>query len=92
MSKPLLTDDIIEDAERKRRRLERSLKEELENDRELSEKYDRLERDLSKNSVYKRRRIENAKQKKRSSRVNKWLLITSLIVIGIGILFFWYYF
>lgn len=48
MPKPLLTDDIIEDAERKRRRLERSLKEELEQDREISEKYDKLERDLSK--------------------------------------------
>ena len=92
MPKPLLTDDIIEDAKRKRRRLERILKEELEQDREISEKYDKLERDLSKNAVYKSRRIENAKQKKRSSRVNKWLLITSLVVIGIGILFFWYYF
>lgn len=61
MPKPLLTDDIIEDAERKRRRLERSLKEELEQDREISEKYDKLERDLSKNAVYKSRRIENAK-------------------------------
>ena len=92
MPKPLLTDDIIEDAERKRKRLEKILKEELEQDREISEKYDKLERDLSKNAVYKSRRIENAKQKKRSSRVNKCLLITSLVVIGIGILFFWYYF
>lgn len=92
MPKPLLTDDIIEDAERKRRRLERNLKKELENDRELSEKYDKLEQDLTKNAVYKSRRIENAKQKERSSRVNKWLLITSLIVVAIGILFFWYYF
>ena len=63
MPKPLLTDDIIEDAERKRRRLERSLKEELEQDREISEKYDKLERDLSKNAVYKSRRIENASRK-----------------------------
>ena len=91
MPRPILTDDIIEQAKRDRRRLERNLQRELESDQELAEKYDEIERELSKNSVYKSRRIENAKQKNRSKRVNKWLIIVLLIVLAAGIAFFWYY-
>jgi Fe2+ transport system protein B len=92
MPKPLLTDDIIEKAAQERERLENNLRYELENDREISKKYDEIERKLSKNSVYKSRRIENARQKERSSLVNKWLLIVILIVLVLGVSFFLYYF
>ncbi|PCS00470.1 hypothetical protein RT41_GL001357 [Lactococcus fujiensis JCM 16395] len=64
----------------------------MDNDEELSEKYDKIEKKLSKQSVYKSRRIENAKQKKRSKSINKWLLIVIFIVIVLLVLFVWYYF
>ena len=92
MPRPLLTDDVIEKAERDRKKLERRLQQELEEDCEIAEKYDHIERELSKNLVYKSRRIENAKAKKRGKTVNKWLWIVVLIVLLFGVAFFLYYF
>ncbi|AYG00941.1 cell wall synthase accessory phosphoprotein MacP [Lactococcus allomyrinae] len=92
MPRPLLTDDIIEQAKQDKKRLDQKLQRELENDREIAEKYDNIERELSKNSVYKSRRIENAKVKKRGKIINKWLWIVTVIVILLGIAFVWYYF
>jgi Fe2+ transport system protein B len=92
MPRPLLTDEMIERAKRDRKNLERRLQQELEEDSEISEKYDNIERELSKNSVYKSRRIENAKVKKRGKTVNKWLLIVVLVVAVFVAAFFLYYF
>ena len=92
MAKPLLTDEVIEQARRDKERLEQQLRQEMENDPELAAKYDKIEQDLSKKSVYKSRRIEQAKQRKRGKTINKWLWIVVLIVVILAALFFWYYF
>ncbi|MGM9885972.1 MAG: cell wall synthase accessory phosphoprotein MacP [Lactococcus sp.] len=92
MPRPILTDEIIEEARRNRKHLERHLQEEMEQDEELSEKYSKIEKDLSKKSVYKSRRIENAKQVERSKSVNKWLIIVALFALALFVGFVWYYF
>lgn len=93
MPKPLLTDDIIEQAKRESRDFDRKLQQELENDEALAEKYDKLESQYSrKSTTHKSRRIENAKSKKRGSIINRWLFITTAIVIVLLILFVLYYF
>ena len=92
MPKPLLTDEVIEQAKREKKNLERRLQRELEEDTEIVKKYDSIEKQLSKNSVYKSRRIENAKAQKRGKVINKWLLIVTLIVVLLAVAFFWYYF
>lgn len=53
MPKPLLTDEVIEQANQEKKNLERRLQRELEEDTEIAEKYDSIEKKLSKNSVYK---------------------------------------
>lgn len=58
MPKPLLTDEVIEQAKQDKKNLERRLQRELEEDTEIAEKYDSIEKNLSKNAVYKSRRIE----------------------------------
>ena len=92
MPKPLLTDEIIEKAKREREQLERNLQREMKEDETLAEKYIKIEQKLSKHAVYKSRRIENVKQRERNKKVNKWLWIVVLIVVVLGVLFFWYYF
>lgn len=92
MPKPLLTDEIIEKAKREREQLERNLQREMKEDETLAEKYNKIEQKLSKHAVYKSRRIENVKQRERNKKVNKWLWIVVLIVVVLGVLFFWYYF
>lgn len=92
MPRPLLTDDIIEKAKQDKKDLERRLQEELERDEEIAQKYDNIEKELSKNSVYKSRRIENAKAQKRGKTINKWLMIVVGIVLVLALAFFLYYF
>ncbi len=92
MPRPILTDEIIEQAKRDKEQLERNLQREMENDREIAQKYDKIEKDLSKQAVYKSRRIENAKQNQRRKTVNKWLWIVIIVVLVLLVLFFWYYF
>ena len=92
MPRPLLTDDIIEKAKQDKKALERRLQEELERDEEIAQKYDNIEKELSKNSVYKSRRIENAKAQKRGKTINKWLMIVVGIVLVLALAFFFYYF
>lgn len=69
MPKPLLTDEVIEQANQEKKNLERRLQRELEEDTEIAEKYDSIEKKLSKNSVYKSRRIENAKAQKEGKQL-----------------------
>ena len=88
MPRPLLTDDIIEKAKQDKKALERRLQEELERDEEIAQKYDNIEKELSKNSVYKSRRIENAKAQKRGKTINKWLMIVVGIVLVLALAFF----
>ena len=92
MPKPLLTDEVIEQANQEKKNLERRLQRELEEDTEIAEKYDSIEKKLSKNSVYKSRRIENSKAQKRGKAINKWLFIVTLIVVLLVVAFFLYYF
>lgn len=92
MPKPLLTDEVIEQANQEKKNLERRLQRELEEDTEIAEKYDSIEKKLSKNSVYKSRRIESAKAQKRGKAINKWLFIVTLIVVLLVVAFFLYYF
>ncbi|RZI49071.1 cell wall synthase accessory phosphoprotein MacP [Lactococcus kimchii] len=92
MPRPLLTDDIIEKAKQDKKNLEKRLQKELESDSEIAQKYDNIEKELSKNLVYKSRRIENAKAQKRGKLINKWLLIVVLIVALFFVAFFLYYF
>ena len=79
MPKPLLTDEVIEQAKQDKKNLERRLQRELEEDTEIAEKYDSIEKNLSKNAVYKSRRIENAKAQKRGKVINKWLFIVTSV-------------
>lgn len=92
MPKPLLTDEVIEQAKQDKKNLERRLQRELEEDTEIAEKYDSIEKNLSKNAVYKSRSIENAKAQKRGKAINKWLFIVTLIVVLLAVAFFLYYF
>ena len=92
MPKPLLTDEVIEQAKQDKKNLERRLQRELEEDTEIAEKYDSIEKNLSKNAVYKSRRIENAKAQKRGKAINKWLFIVTLIDVLLAVAFFLYYF
>lgn len=92
MPKPLLTDEVIEQAKQDKKNLERRLQREFEEDTEIAEKYDSIEKNLSKNAVYKSRRIENAKAQKRGKVINKWLFIVTLIVVLLAVAFFLYYF
>lgn len=92
MPKPLLTDEVIEQAKQDKKNLERRLQRELEEDTEIAEKYDSIEKNLSKNAVYKSRRIENAKAQKRGKVINNWLFIVTLIVVLLAVAFFLYYF
>ena len=92
MPKPLLTDEVIEQAKQDKKNLERRLQRELEEDTEIAEKYDSIEKNLSKNAVYKSRRIENANAQKRGKAINKWLFIVTLIVVLLAVAFFLYYF
>ena len=87
MPKPLLTDEVIEQAKQDKKNIERRLQRELEEDTEIAEKYDSIEKNLSKN-----RRIENAKAQKRGKAINKWLFIVTLIVVLLAVAFFLYYF
>ncbi len=91
MPRPLLTDDIIEKAKQDKKALERRLQEELERDEEIAQKYDNIEKELSKNSVYKSRRIENAKAQKRGKTINKWLMMVGIVLV-LALAFFLYYF
>ena len=92
MPKPLLTDEVIEQAKQDKKNLERRLQRELEEDTEIAEKYDSIEKNLSKNAVYKSRRIENAKAQKRGKAINNWLFIVTLLVVLLAVAFFLYYF
>jgi len=71
MPRPLLTDDVIERAQREKLEAELRLRRELEEDEELAQKYDQKEEELAKKAVYKSRRIENVKVKERSKKLNK---------------------
>ena len=44
MPKPLLTDEVIEQAKQDKKNLERRLQRELEEDTEIAEKYDSIEK------------------------------------------------
>lgn len=92
MPRPLLTDDVIEEARREKKDLDRRLMAELEADEEISSKYEKIERKQAKNAVYKSRRIENAKAKDRSHKINKYLTWTIILVIILFVAFFGYYF
>ncbi|GBG97031.1 cell wall synthase accessory phosphoprotein MacP [Lactococcus termiticola] len=92
MPRPLLTDDIIEQAQREKLEAELRLRRELEEDEELAQKYDQKEEELAKQAVYKSRRIENVKVKERSKKLNKWLWIILLVALLLLVLFVLYYF
>jgi hypothetical protein len=80
--KPLLTDDIVEQARLKRARLEENLRKGMEEDSELSRKYDEEEKRLQKQAIYKSRRIENAKTQQRGKHLLKYLFILWGILIA----------
>ncbi|HEY0221852.1 cell wall synthase accessory phosphoprotein MacP [Lactovum miscens] len=80
--KPLLTDDIVKEARLKRERLEENLRYDMEKDTELARKYDEEQRRLQKKSIYKSRRIENAKTQKRGKSLLKYLFILWAVLIA----------
>ena len=80
--KPLLTDDIVERAQQNRERLEDDIRRGMQEDTELAAKYDEMERKQQKQSVYKSRRIENAKTKQRGRHLLKYLFILWAILIA----------
>ncbi|MDR0299646.1 MAG: cell wall synthase accessory phosphoprotein MacP [Streptococcaceae bacterium] len=80
--KPLLTDDIVDQARLKRARLEEDIRRGLEEDTELARKYDEEEKRLQKHAIYKSRRIENAKTQQRGRHLLRYLFILWAILIG----------
>ncbi|MDR0200464.1 MAG: cell wall synthase accessory phosphoprotein MacP [Streptococcaceae bacterium] len=83
MAKPLLTDDLIEKERRRRAALEEAIRQDMAKDETLAAKYDAEEARLAKESVYKSRRIENAKTQARGKKLNRWLLISWVVLIAL---------
>ena len=79
--KPLLTDDIVDQARREREELEAKIQREMEENEELARKYDKLEAQQAKQSVYKSRRIETQKTQMRGRHLMKYLFILWAILI-----------
>ncbi len=65
MPKPLLTDEMIQQAAREKERLEREIAQARQDDTQLIKQFAPQKAKLEKNSVYKSRRIES--QKKRTA-------------------------
>ncbi|MFV0555674.1 MAG: cell wall synthase accessory phosphoprotein MacP [Lactovum sp.] len=80
--KPLLTDDIVNQARQGRHRVEEEIRRGLKEDTELAEKYDKMEREQKKQHVYKSRRIENQKTKVRGRFLLRYLFILWAILIA----------
>ncbi len=63
MPKPLLTDEMIQQAAREKERLEREIAQARQDDTQLIKQFAPQKAKLEKNSVYKSRRIESQKEK-----------------------------
>lgn len=79
--RPILTDDIVNQAKRERERLEEDIRRGMQEDTQLVRKYDEIERKQKKQAVYKSRRIENVKTKERGKKLNRYLVILIVILL-----------
>lgn len=86
MPRPILTDDIVDEARQKREQLEEDIRRGIKENPVISAKYDKEAKQLKKQAVYKSRRIENAKTKARGNKLNLYLVIAILILLA---LIFW---
>ncbi|MDR0298332.1 MAG: cell wall synthase accessory phosphoprotein MacP [Streptococcaceae bacterium] len=80
MAKPILTDEMIDDANRDRAALEADIRRGMQRDEALIKKYDEKERALAKNSTHKSRRIETAKSSIRGKKLTKYIIISWVIL------------
>ncbi|GAB2024006.1 cell wall synthase accessory phosphoprotein MacP [Lactovum odontotermitis] len=79
--RPILTDDIVNQAKREREQLEEDIRRGMQEDTQLVRKYDEIERKQKKQAVYKSRRIENVKTKERGKKLNRYLVILIVILL-----------
>jgi hypothetical protein len=88
MPKPLLTDDIIAQAAREKKRLEQEIAQARQDDTQLIKKFAPEKAKLAKNQIYKSRRIEAQKREERGRKITKYIVILLILLMIITIIVF----
>lgn len=88
MPKPLLTDEMIQQAAREKERLEREIAQARQDDTQLIKQFAPQKAQLEKNSVYKSRRIESQKREARGKKITKSIVILVVLLIIITVIVF----
>ena len=88
MPRPLLTDDIIKEAKRNKKRLEQDLLQAKQDDTQLIKKFASEKTKLEKNQIYKSRRIESQKREERGKKITRSIIILAILLIVVMIIVF----
>ncbi|GFH40974.1 cell wall synthase accessory phosphoprotein MacP [Pseudolactococcus insecticola] len=88
MPKPLLTDDIINQASREKQRLDDEIARAKSSDPELAKKFAAQKAQIEKNQIYKSRRIEAQKRDERGKKMTKYIVILAILLIIVMIVVF----
>lgn len=88
MPRPLLTDDIIKQAEREKERLEQEIAQARQDDTQLIKKFAPEKAKMEKNQIYKSRRIESQKRDERGKKITKYIVILLVLLIIVTIIVF----
>ena len=88
MPKPLLTDEMIQQAAREKERLEREIAQARQDDTQLIKQFAPQKAKLEKNSVCKSRRIESQKREERGKKITKYIVILVVLLIIITVIVF----
>lgn len=88
MPRPLLTDDIIKEAKRNKKRLEQELLQAKQDDTQLIKKFASEKTKLEKKQIYKSRRIESQKREERGKKITRSIIILAILLIVVMIIVF----
>jgi hypothetical protein len=88
MPKPLLTDEIIRQAEREKKQLEREIAQARQDDTQLIKKFASQKAKMEKNQIYKSRRIESQKRDERGKKITKYIVILVILLLIVTIIVF----
>ncbi|GAB2020963.1 cell wall synthase accessory phosphoprotein MacP [Pseudolactococcus yaeyamensis] len=88
MPKPLLTDEMIQQAAREKERLEREIAQARQDDTQLIKKFAPQKAQMAKNQVYKSRRIESQKREERGKKITKYIVILLILLVIITVVVF----
>lgn len=88
MPKPLLTDEMIQQAAREKECLEREIAQARQDDTQLIKKFAPQKAQMEKNLVYKSRRIEAQKREERGKKITKYIVILVVLLIIITVIVF----